>query len=303
MTKKEILSSLQKEVAKYFSDFKVEITETAKTNRKVTNILLFPKQAGKKLTPCLPIDDIIADLETGETDLNEAVGLVVDTLQQSLNEIPTQFANFDPVNFLQWDNIKNLVKIQVVNKYTNLGFPEKYMTEDFLDLFLVPYVDYPEATFGRSAFVRIPVDYPTPAKTVIEQAIKNTEKNGYDLKTPFQCECEPFDRQYDEAEDDKSIFYLSNPGYNFGAAQIACQDTLKKVSEIIGSDMFLVPCSINELMVCSSNLIKPDGQRINKAILVGILRNVNNDMSIPNNLFLSNNIYIYNRESGEVSIA
>ena len=49
MTKKEILSSLQKEVAKYFSDFKVEITETAKTNRKVTNILLFPKQAGKKL--------------------------------------------------------------------------------------------------------------------------------------------------------------------------------------------------------------------------------------------------------------
>lgn len=89
---------------------------------------------------------------------------------------------------------------------------------------------------------------------------------------------------------------LTNTNKMFGAATILYEGMLEQIAETKGSNFYIIPSSVHEV------LILPYDDFISKADLINIIGLVNNDVIEPNQ-FLSNSLFYYDRKAKEVRIA
>ena len=92
-----------------------------------------------------------------------------------------------------------------------------------------------------------------------------------------------------------SIYVVTNQRGTFGATMILFPDILKVISEFYGDDLYILPSSIHEILVlpkCSDNVEK----------LKITVREVN-ELCVEQKELLSNQVYLYQRNSGKVEIA
>lgn len=89
---------------------------------------------------------------------------------------------------------------------------------------------------------------------------------------------------------------LTNTNKMFGAATILYEGMLEQIAETKGSNFYIIPSSVHEV------LILPYDDFISKADLINTIGLVNNDVIEPNQ-FLSNSLFYYDRKAKEVRIA
>ena len=95
--------------------------------------------------------------------------------------------------------------------------------------------------------------------------------------------------------EDERMYIATNSEKFYGAAVVLYDNLLESFAQGIGRDLYLLPTSINEMTIVAD--LKGNAA----AELRKVLQNVNHETTEDKD-FLSNNIYRYERGTGNISI-
>lgn len=91
------------------------------------------------------------------------------------------------------------------------------------------------------------------------------------------------------------MYVITNMQYDNGASTIFYDDALERISEMIGTDLYIMPSSIHEVIAISTDMGTPED-------LSEMVRKVNGSMvSVEEQL--SNNVYYYSAEKKDLTLA
>ncbi|MCD8052829.1 MAG: DUF5688 family protein [Lachnospiraceae bacterium] len=194
---------------------------------------------------------------------------------------------------LDWSTAKNLFSRKVVNYERNQERLRQCPHKRFLDLAEMYCVLWEIPKFGT---VAVEVDYNlmrrwhVTAEEVMQCAEKNRKTEDYQI------------RKVDEVLADMGIplpgkempLYVLRGKNLFGAAAITNPEMIGKLTEGMG-DLFILPSSVYEL------LLLPDNGDAEADTLRNIVRQVNESF-VNKDEFLSDQVYYYVRQTGEVKI-
>jgi len=94
---------------------------------------------------------------------------------------------------------------------------------------------------------------------------------------------------------DQQMYVISNEKRMNGAVAMLYEDVLSDLSEQIGSDLYILPSSINEVIAVSVNMGTPE-------FLSEMVREVNGTEVMAEEI-LSDHVYLYNAETKKISLA
>ena len=101
------------------------------------------------------------------------------------------------------------------------------------------------------------------------------------------------DLEFNPIDDDMLV--LSNRQCNLGAHVMLYQDELLSFANKLNSDLYIIPSSIHEL------LVRPLSSGFSADMLKFTISSVNDECVSPNE-FLSNNLYLFSKDTGEITI-
>lgn len=90
------------------------------------------------------------------------------------------------------------------------------------------------------------------------------------------------------------LYVITNNVRTCGAASILCEDELHKLSEQLGTDLYILPSSIHEMLAISTDFGTPEE-------ITQMVQEVNMEEVEPEEQ-LSNNVYNYDRETREITM-
>ena len=129
-------------------------------------------------------------------------------------------------------------------------------------------------------------------------AFLNIEKAGYSIRKLSDVLKEMFcvTEEFDELpEHDDHLYVMTNSRNEFGAAGILVRTDLDAFADKLGAKkMVILPSSVHEILIIPIDFA--DGKDLRS-----IVNMINKSDIIDDSIFLSNNIYIYNRH-GEMEI-
>lgn len=200
----------------------------------------------------------------------------------------------------KWENVKGRIFLHLVNY-------ERYKAEladmayvPFLDLAILFYCDLEE--YGLGGFY-VKKEHLLIWKQDSDSLLQAAQGNTFH-ETNVQVTSiteEPISGRTpkdDEKEDlDLSqMISITNKHNSYGAAMVLNVPVLKKLTDLLGSDLYLLPSSVHEFFAIRTN------PAINIRLLMGVVKSVNEGLP-RSELYLSDSVYYYDREKCEVRIA
>lgn len=207
-----------------------------------------------------------------------------------------------------FDNVKDRLYFKVVNKSANSHYMEEYVCNSVLDLLKV-YCIMAKVKNGVHS-IEIKKEYleawGLTEQSIIELAESNSKEllpcaivNYADCKKMVEqkdLRCLPTDRKYgrdyEVGKDNK--WMLSNKYMFEGASAMFYKDVLRDFAKTYESDVVILPTSVHEVVIVPSC----DISDINEIRLL----QKDNKENTPVEQFLSDNLYIYKRETGQIEI-
>lgn len=102
-----------------------------------------------------------------------------------------------------------------------------------------------------------------------------------------------------EDEENYTPIYVATNNIAFnGAAVMLYKDALKAIASKLKSDLYIIPSSIHEIIVVKTI----EGCEFSTDAIKEMIYNINRN-ELPPEDFLSDNLYFYNRKTGELGIA
>lgn len=208
-------------------------------------------------------------------------------------------ASLDMSFFDDFSRVRRRLYIKLINKKKNEEFLKEAPFEEFLDLAIVAYVRINDKKIGNG-IIMVKNEHlklwNKDAKTVIDIAKKNThDHDGFNLRHIVDVlgtmsgllSAEP-------SKEDFPMYVATNRRMICGACVLTMKDKLKEYSDVIGGDYYVIPSSVNELILLGCNT-DSDTDNINVMI-----REVNSTQLCPDEV-LSDHAYRY-LQSDEVLI-
>ena len=198
-----------------------------------------------------------------------------------------------------------LIRHRICYRLMNYGRNEELLKTmphiRWLDLAIVLYI--PVSVKSGKGFY-IPVDNAlvekwgiTDTDALFKEAYANTPKifpgSIRDMEEVFKDYDSVLEAGY-ENEDERMYIATNNEKF-YGAAVVLYDNLLESFAQGIGRDLYLLPTSINEMTIVAD--LKGNAA----AELRKVLQNVNHETTEDKD-FLSNNIYRYERGTGNISI-
>ena len=239
------------------------------------------------------IDGMEADIRAGAIDIQDAAGRIVQAHQDS---------GYDEVA----DTIQHLDKEYILqNVICQMVWREKYVHrlqdmphEDVLDLSVI-YRVYLGG--GGDVAVSIAVTYPFCRTYGIDGgelrrcAERNTEGKGSLTRSVASILAEAIGIPEMEDGPIPPLWVLCTQTGSYGASVLLYKEPFDRLAERYGSDLYVIPSSIHEVLVVPTRGLEPEDPRCMVACI--------NASEVPEGEQLSDNIYRYSREDGSLSIA
>lgn len=244
----------------------------------------------KRLSPVMYIEPYYKKYTDGD-QISFLASELLYSASEALNNVELPFAGRPAL-----PKICKQVYVKAVNAPLNETELENMPHYRIHDLALVFYyeVDLGEE---REASIRVTqndIEYwNITSDELLQMAMDNTVRDKDYTFTPIV----DLIRAAGESETEEiPLYVLTNKDKVFGASTLFYPDLLKKISLRLNDDLYVLPSSIHEI------IILPSGEAPEEAYLKKIVREVNlNEVSAEE--ILSNNIYRYNRENGELMMA
>lgn len=101
----------------------------------------------------------------------------------------------------------------------------------------------------------------------------------------------------DDTETEANMWVLTNESKMYGASTIFYDGLMESISELLESDLYIIPSSLHEVIIMKAPLpMFEDYMR-------GQIRSINSDANVlSREEVLSNNLYYYKRHSNQISV-
>ena len=273
-----MVSQLNKRFQADSAPMHVELNSAVKNNDTVREGLMLRTESDS-MAPCLYLDDLYA-LYEDDTGLDELITDVklffestVETLYMpSVNEM-TDFMN-------DWERVEPLVECKLVNSNANsrglAGTPYRRMGE-FAISYQVRVGDGDSGYYATQIRDEMLEIWGINREELYEAAMRNMR-----LPANFVL------KSMEDMEDAKGpVFILTTKKHIYGATAIISDEVRQSVGKYMGGDYYILPSSIHELIVM------PKDYAADLWALEQTVRDVNRGPYVPEEEFLSDNVYEY----------
>lgn len=285
------------DISHRLKDAEVEIKEVIKYNGIRLHGVAIWEQGESNLTPIIYLDGLYEEYRDGGMGLDGIVDGII-----SAYRIQRMPLSLNSARFRDWDHVKERIVFRLANMESSREYLEHAPHFQYLDLALA-FTCY----FGNAGGFRLSIDvnsyhmamWGVTAEELYDVAEENTSRL---LEPKIQHLGEFLGIQADASEgvyaglpqDALSIGILTNGCRFNGAVGILDKRLLKGFADRVGSDLYILPSSVHELillpMTCGKTV-----EELN-AMVCGLNANLE-EVTV-----LSNHVYRYIRETGEVTM-
>ena len=209
------------------------------------------------------------------------------------------------------DNILDMRRVvfKLINKKANQELLRMVPHIDYLDLAIVFYLHITEDDLdGRKGGILIKNDlleyWKTDVNSLMTAAMENTPKllglriGGIFSTIASYLEDEALVDIAEEEDKTTPLYVATNSDACYGAGVLIYKDMLKTLAERLESDLFIIPCSIHEIII---GKVMEDCDFSFDSIKDMICHV--NSTELKAEEILSDSLYYYNRKAGELGIA
>ena len=280
----EIVEKIAKDVCEKSKFADVKVMETVKNNCETKTGLYVPADEGSYATAIVYIDDYVREWENGE----RMYGEMVDEIARILCHAPWQ--KWEPDNFSK-EFILSHAYMQVVNADWNKDRLDDMPHKNFLDLAVCYRIRIEGG--GTAAITNIVLSKLGITQEELEEAANSgMEREGYTVSTLFSL----LDSMTPGAVEDRGapLYIMTNKCKNHGASAMLDGKLLQDFADKVG-DFYILPSSIHEVLAVPVD-------EVDSEFLRALVENINRN-EVKREEWLSNNIYRYDHETGELKIA
>lgn len=286
-----------------YQDCKVEIHSVTKVNRDLDALNLIPAGGEEYLTsPTIYINNMY-DHYVECDNLQEALQQAAETMTKAFMEAPNMGAMLD------FNQAKANIVMVLVNTEQNKGMLETVPNRKFQDLSIIYrwVVDQDRDGIASSVVTyglaeKLQMNEEQLYKAAVENTIKlfpPTVKSMNDvIRDMFMKDGMPediADMMLGEVPEENMMYVISNKKGINGAVSMLYEDKLQELAQKLGSDLYIMPSSIHEIIAVSSGMGDPNE-------LAQMVSDINMDqVSLEERL--SNQVYHYDKDLRKLSLA
>ena len=263
-----------------------------------TGILLFEKEKGeekdadKMIGITIYLEEYFDKFKNGKMSLEEAAESVARLYKSHLKDKAT--FNLD----LSFESVKDRIIFSLLNKEKNEGYLKDALREDYLDLTLCYRVLAREERENDITSFLLPLaafnSWGVELSKIREVAIENMKRlfpaKLKNLKDVIRIPKEALDSGVFT-----HFYVLTNRLANLGASALLYEGELGGIAAITGCNLYLIPSSVHEI------LIVPENCNVLPCTVRDMIKEVNENCVDPED-FLSDTLYMYEKESGNIKI-
>lgn len=306
--KERIKDDIKDYMDEKYKDCEVVIRKVNKTNREVDGLNMLDIPGLKNATPTLYVNDLYEKYEkTG--DYEEVVRMAAETMEYGIKSFNSQIKE----ECLDTSKLKDKVFFSLINAEHNRELLNTVPHREFEDLAIVYRWNIGSDSMGTYTNL---VNNDLAEKEGLTEndlynaANKNTKelfpvlvKNMNEViseiifgDSELSGEMEKeFKEVMMETQDERSMYVITNESKLFGAASMLYEEPLHELAEKIGSDLYILPSSIHEVIAVSADFGSPDE-------LAEMVYEINMDQ-VDINDRLSNQVYCYDKDLRTLRLA
>lgn len=302
----EFLEAVKDKLDEYYGDeYHVKINKVTKNNAIERNGLSIRK-AGMKMAPNIYLDDAYKDYKNGKSLQDITTGIIAARADCN-DEI-----EFDADRFTDYEWVRSRLSIKLIGKESNSRQLKEIPHVEFYDMAVVFCVDIDDDSIGKGSILirnEHMDEWGINVKRLHEDAMNSaTHKSPPIMKDMISVLTEMIEEKYsgfegsvekkrlgemlkDQSGGDPVMYVITNRSKIHGAAVIAYPGMLHDVGETLGSDYYLLPSSINEVIVLPINDVNDNGIQLSQMV-----KEINATNLIPEEV-LTDHAYRYHRST------
>lgn len=288
-----VKDNILKEMPEEYQGAEVSIDETIKNNSVILHGLSIRRE-DRNIAPRLYLEYAYDSFKDNKS-LDEIVQIVAkEYVKHAGIDI-----GFDVRSILEFDEVKDKITTQILNGKQNKALAATRPCKKLDDLLVFYRITIEQMDNGTSS---IPItnemmkSWGVTTQDIHNLAVENTERmfpsELVDIEDILFGVEENLFEQTDEKPDGK-LLTLKNRENVYGAAAIANPEILQKISEVVQDDYYILPSSVNEVLILSKESAKEMG--MTPKDLGNMVRGVN-QTEVEKDEVLSDHVYVYDRE-------
>ena len=285
---------------KSYQDMEVRVVPVDKVNRKLDGLSLLPDKGERVISPTIYINDMYEKyLKTG--DLQE-------TLRESAEALDEVFREAE-VPPLDISTAKDNIIFQLVNTMQNEDMLKNLPHRDFQDLSIIYRWVVGVEQHGLSSVVinnHVAESLGMGEEQLFKAAAENTRRilppvvqsMNEVMRDLFMADGMPkelADLMVGEQEPERTMWVISNENKIDGAVSMLYGDKLHSLAERVGTDLYILPSSVHEVIAVSVEMGEPEE-------LAQMVAEINMDQ-VDLSERLSNQVYHYDKDLRKITLA
>ena len=285
-----------------FQDMQVVVTPITKVNRTLDGLTV--RGEASHISPTLYLNYLYEEYTASE-DLDAVLKGGADTFMEALE----QSAPISVSELEDRELAKDMIVMQFVGTAQNQDLLATMPHRDFLDLSII-YRRIVRMDEGGIASIPIKTNYAEKLGFSEEQLFELASKNTKRLLPPVVTSMndvirkifmkdgmppEIADMMLGEMPPEQQMYVISNNKGINGAVSMLYEDGLHDLAEKLGSDLYIMPSSIHEVIAVSTDLGNPNE-------LAAMVAEINVDQ-VALDERLSNQVYHYDKDLRKVTLA
>lgn len=277
--------------------YQVRTNEIRENNGVVLQAVVI-REEGESVSPTIYIDKFIEDIEKEEVTVAEVAEKIFGMYEE--NRKPELGATVSDLTKKEF--ILGHVEYQLVNADRNAerlqGVPSKKIA-DLAALYRTVISNDERGTASYIVSDEMMKNAGISIEELDEATDRNTKNAGFLVKSMQQVMAEMMGMPEEMAEamaDGPQMFVLTNDRKTNGASILLFKEQLVELAEKVDDDFFILPSSIHELLAIPASQVD-DAEQLRQMV-----REVNDTQVAPDEI-LGYEVYLYNRETGEVEVA
>ena len=298
MTIKEFSGNMKKAVENILGEgYQIEEAIIDKNNGVQLDALVI-RMPDMNIAPTIYLRSYYENYEDGE-GIQDGARRLVEDYRKSLPE-----EGFDVSFYEDYEIVRKGLSYKLISMERNTELLNDIPYVPFLDLAIVFYYAFERCGIPDGSIL-IKNKHMDMWGVTCEQLMKDASENA-PRSLPGVCRdmCSVLERIcpgkseeiFPEDEPMMPMYVLSNSRMINGAAAMLYPDILRKLSDKLKSDLYIIPSSVHEVIVFARNMANDEKS------LKEMIRTVNRTQLEPQDV-LSDSLYFYNRNDEKISIA
>lgn len=306
ITIEQLGQEVVEEIRRMIPQAEVDVREVRKNNNLLLHgITIRDSQESTGITPTIYLDNYYKEYCNDELTAEEIAEKIIELHLEERGKV-----SVDVSELTDFNKAKKNLRIKLINTERNKEFLETIPHKEFLDMAMVYQIKaiVEEKSVGTTVVTDSLLKlYGVSVDELHEAALENMKATEpadiagmtsklFGLASTMGVDPEIELEELAERLEDEWMLIISNKSSIFGASQIVYEETLQKVASIFQQSYFILPSSIHECLA-----IRALGE-CDVEGLKAMVKEINSTQVLPEEV-LSDNVYFYNAETGELSIA